>query len=293
MSTLAPDLAPASTSPVLVLARLEARRLLKHPVFWVSLLLFAWFLLNATVLEPEPNLHRLSESWAVLTGFFVGLAGFVAMYRLTRSTAPACEVVDAAPVHEVQRTLALCLVCLLPFAVAVLGGVWTWVTWEPGAGTEPGFYDALPRTDIWLFHVTVLLSALGGPLLGVAVGRWWSWPMAGAVTAVALVAWSVSSGVSTTSFVSTLHHLAAPFALPITGASSEQSFQQAGSWWLRVPYVASLCALAMLAALAHGAGDGRRTRLVQALVCTGVVALVLLVLSAATGADGELLWRSS
>ena len=117
--------------------------------------------------------------------------------------------------------------------------------------------------------------------------------MAGAVTAVGLVAWSVSSGITTSGFLATLHHQAAPFALPITGAELEESYRQAGSWWWRVPYVASLCALAALAALLHGATGRRRTRLLAALSAVGLLAVVLLLLSTLLGADGELLWRSS
>ena len=281
-----------ATSPVLVMAGIEAGRLLRHPIFAVALALDAWLLVSSVLVDPEPNLQRMSETWAILTAFYLGLGGFLAMYRVTRSTHPSREVVDAVPVDEQQRTLALCLVCVIPLGLAVVSGVFTLVAWEPGPITEPGFYGRLPWADVWLFNVSVLLASLGGPLLGVTLGRWWSWPMAGAVTAVILVAWCVSTGFRTTSFLTTLHHQAAPFTLPITGASSEETFRQGGSWWWRVPYVASLCALAVTAALLHGASDHRRTLLLRTGTGIAVLAIVLLVASTLTGPQGVLLWRA-
>ena len=90
----------------------------------------------------------------------------------------------------------------------------------------------------------------------------------------------MSSGVTTSGLLATLHHQAAPFALPITGAELEESYRQAGAWWWRVPYVASLCTLA---ALLHGATGRRRARLLGALAAVGVllpvaVAAALLVI---------------
>lgn len=284
--------APPDASSIRAVAGLETRRLLRHPLFVVAVAAHVWFLFGSVVLDPEPNLQRISETWTVLTAFFLGLAGFLAMYRITRSTTGSLDMVAAAPVDEQKRTLALALACLVPVGLALLSGAFTLLAWEPGPITEPGFYGDLPRADTWLFNAGAVLAALGGPLLGVAVGRWWSWPMAGAVTAVALVAWCVSTGISTTSFATTLHHQAAPFTLPVTGASSEETFRQAGSWWWRIPYVVSLCGLALLAALLHGATGRRRSLLLRVGSATAVLAAVLLVVSASTGTDGVLLWRA-
>lgn len=289
--SLPPRTAPR---PVLALARIETGRLLRHPAFLVGLAAFVWFFANAVFISPEPDLRNLSETWAVLVGFFLGLAGFVAMHRLTRSTGRSRDVVDAAPLDEPTRTLALCLITLVPFAIAVVSGVVAWAAWDPTAPADPARdYTTLTRVEIWSFHATVLLAALGGPLLGIAVARWWRWPMAGTVVAIGLVAWSVSTGMFTTSFVRTLHHLAGPFSLMLTGADSEQTFRQAGSWAWHVPYVVCLCALAAEAALLHGATGRRRTLLLRAGWATLAVALVLLVVSATTGHDGVQLWKAA
>ena len=283
---------PTTGSPVLVLAGIEAGRLVRHPVFVTALAIYVWLLVTSLLVDREPNLQRMTETWSILTAFCVGLGGFLAMYRITRSTTAARDVVDAAPVDEAGRSIALCLACLVPFGVAVVGGALTILMWEPGPITEPGFYGELPWTDVWLFNATVLLAALGGPLLGVTAGRWWSWPMAGAVTAVVLIAWCVSTGIKTTGFWTTLHHQAGPFTLLVTGASSEETFRQAGSWWWRVPYVAGLCALCVIAAVAHGADGRRRAQLVRLLAVVGALVVALLIMASATGPEGELLWRA-
>jgi hypothetical protein len=284
---------PAAQHPVLSLAGLEIRRLLRHPVFVVAVLAYAWYVADATVLDPEPDLRALSESWTVCTAAFLGLGGFVAMHRITRSTTPAREIVRSAPIDEPGRTLALCATCLVPFALAVVAGLFTWATWELGAGPQPeAAYSELTRGEIWAFHVTAVLTALGGPLLGVAVARWWRWPMAGGVVAVALVAWCVSSNVFTRGFGTTLHHMAAPFTLAMTGESSVETFRQAGSWYARVPFVVALCALAALAALLHGSTGHTRRLLLRALAATAALALVCLLVSTLTGPEGVSLWHA-
>jgi hypothetical protein len=284
---------PTASRPVLAVAAIETRRLLRHPAFLLGLALFAWQYASAVLITPEGSLRGVSEAWAVMVGLFLGLAGFIAMHQITRSTSRSRDVVDAAPVDEPTRTLALCLAALVPFGIAVLSGIVAWAAWNPSVPANPARdYSVFTRAEIWSFHATVLLAALGGPLLGITVARWWRWPMAGTLTAVGLIAWSVSSGAFTTNLALTFHHFAAPFTLMITGAESEETYRQAGSWAWHVPYLACLCALAALAALLHGATGRRRTLLLRAGWATAALALALLVISATTGPDGVQLWTA-
>ena len=295
MSAVSAVSLPARTAPrpVLAVAAIETRRLLRHPAFLVGLALFAWEYTSTVFIYPSRNLRDLSESWAVIVGFYLGLAGFIALNRIARSTGRSRDVVDAVPLDEPTRTLALCLTALVPFGLAVVSGVVAWLVWDPSAPADPARdYTTLTRVEIWSFHATVLLAALGGPLLGIAVARWWRWPMAGTVTAIGLIAWSVSTGMFTTNLARTVHHLAGPFSLTMTGADSEQTFRQAGSLAWHVPYVACLCLLAALAALLHGSTGRRRTLILRAGWSTLVVALVLLVVSATTGHEGVQLWKA-
>ena len=283
----------SASHPLLAVARLEIRRFLSHPLFLVTFVAYCWFLSGPVLLDPEPNLHRISESWSVITGLFLGVTGFVVAHRLTRSTRPAGELIVAAPLDPPARSLALCLVAVVPLTAAVVGGALTLLLWEASDASDPlGSYAALTRGDVWGYHATVLLATVGGPLLGVAVGRWWRWPMAGAVVAIVLVAWSVLSGFSTTDFWTTLNHQAAPFALPVTGAESEEAFRQGGSWPWRVAYVVALCGLAGLAAVLHGAVGELRRRLLLSLGVVLVAAVGCVLLATVLGHDGLLVWRA-
>lgn len=294
MSTAAtaPAVGHAGATPLAALAAIEARRYLRHPLFVVATIVYVWLLSGPVVRTPEINLFEVSNSWSVLTGFWLGLAGFVIMNRLARSTRPAGEVVGAAPIDEPRRTLALCLVSLVPFTVAVASGAVTLLVWDASDPVDPlGAYSILTRTEVWAFHAAVLLSCLGGPLLGIAVGRWWRWPMAGAVTAIVLVAWSVVTGFTTEGFWTTLNHHAAPFALPITGDDAEDLHRQAGSAPWRVAYVAALCGLAGLTAVFHGSTGVLRRRVLVATAATGGVAVVCLLLATLLGREGQLWLR--
>lgn len=282
-----------TTAPLLTLAGIETRRLLRHPVFLAGLALFVWFYIGAVLVSPEPTLRQVSESWAGLVGFFLGLAGFVALHGLTRSTRPSRDVVGAVPVDEPTRTLALCLTALVPFAIASLSGLLAWLVWEPTGTIDPARdYAVFTRTEIWSFHACVLLAVLGGPLLGIAVGRWWRWPMAGTVVAIVLVAWSVTTNLNTSNLAATVHHFAGPFTLMLTGATSEETYRQAGSWAWHVPYLVCLCTLAALAALYHGATGRLRAQLWRAGWTVAALAAVLLVISAVTGPDGVMMWKA-
>jgi hypothetical protein len=291
-STL-PARASREQGTLLAITRIETLRLLRHPVFLVGLALFAWQFTATVLVSPEPSLRSVSETWAGQVGFFLGLAGFLALHGLTRSTRPARDVVGAVPVDEPTRTLALCLTSLVPFGIAVLSGIVAVLAWEPTGTTDPRRdYTVFTRAEIWSFHGCVLLAALGGPLLGIAVARWWRWPMAGTVVAIVLVAWCVTTNLFTTDVPRTVFHLAGPFTLMVTGADSEQAFRQAGSWPWHLAYIASLCALAALAALLHGATGRRRTLILRAGWSVAGLAVVLLLVSALTGPEGVLLWKA-
>ncbi len=114
------------------------------------------------------------------TAFLLGVFGFVVAHRLTTSLLRTRELADTVPVGRQQRTLALCLACLVPFAVGMFCAAFMIVTamiwppdgepvercrWPGSATTRPAMssrscwpWDPWPRS--------------GGPLLGVAVARW-------------------------------------------------------------------------------------------------------------------------
>ena len=102
MTTLAgPVPVTQRRSTVWALARIEAKRYAKHPLFVVGALLAAMF--SAGEFGPE------ELDYHVIPSFFIGVLGIVVAARLTASTERSALLVDAAPVTQTARTAAVCL----------------------------------------------------------------------------------------------------------------------------------------------------------------------------------------
>ena len=65
---------------------------------------------------------------ALLIAFLLGVFGFVVAHRLTTSLRRTGDLVGTVPVGAQQRTLALCLACLVPAAAGVVFAVFMLVT---------------------------------------------------------------------------------------------------------------------------------------------------------------------
>jgi hypothetical protein len=130
-----------------------------------------------------------------------------------------------------------------------------------------------------------VVYAIGGPLVGVMVGRWTRFPGAGLVATVLLVVWSVLGGFGnamSASRLANLVHVNAPFTGWVTsdGPAPEPLWVTGGSpgWYLA--YVTVLCGLAATAAMLSGASVAQRARLVWALAILAVLAVGCLTLAA-------------
>src|SRR5690606_29574412 len=156
------------------------------------------------------------------------------------------------PVGESRRTLALCLACLLPAAIALVGAAYVFTFWMVDPPVQSvGWRDFGTTPNLLALMATGVLAALGGPLLGVLVGRWWHWPTAAGVTAVLLIAWSMSSSaIQSGNLATTLNHMAAPYTL-VTSTYEDSVYLLGGSWPWRTVYLTGLCALAAVGAWAH------------------------------------------
>jgi hypothetical protein len=162
---------------VLALARADARRFAKHPLFVLGAGFLA-VLAVAAFFWPQTN-GASPMSGTLLIAFFIGLFGFVVAHRLTTSLRRSGELADTAPVGPRQRTAALCLACLVPASAGTLLIVVMLVQgalWPPHsvpAGAHVAWFADEP--DLAVLATLVALgpvAALGGPLLGVAVARW-------------------------------------------------------------------------------------------------------------------------
>jgi hypothetical protein len=266
---------PTRAETLRTLAGLEARRYARHPLF----------LLGAALLVVSMITGWKDVSPAGATGtdnlapaFFLGLLGVFVGHRVTRSTARSAEAIQASPADGVTRTAALCLACLVPGAVAL-----AWVAWMFSAIVLLPIPDSPAVT--WAERAAIVVAgvgyAVGGPLVGVMVGRWTRFPGAGLVAAIVLVGWpvlvSLFSGAMSASRISNLVQLNAPFTLWMP---SQDDWVAGGSplWYLA--YVTVLCGLAATAAMLHEASAAQRARFVRALLVLAVLAIGCLSLAA-------------
>lgn len=275
-----------SRAALRTLARIEARRYARHPLFLLGvagLIGTAWMQLRT------PSLDGDLSSFGFYAILFIGLLGTLVGHHLARSTDVSREVVDVAAVPRATRTAAVCLACLVPAATAalwmlVVAGV-AWVVFPPEDVFWAGGLDPLPR--VWVCLAAVVACA-GGPIFGVMVARWTRFPGSGLLAVVVLITWVVlgTGGLAfdEPSRLSALLRLQAPAVTWMAWDGPPDDFptyQPEGSPLAHLGYVIGLCVLgAVLAMLRDAQGEQRRS-LVRALVATMVVTLVCLALTVA------------
>ena len=270
-------------SPLLVLAGVEARRFARHPLFLVAVALTAqdaYTMHRDTYDNRDEGALELSLGQAV----FLGLLGLVVAYRLTRSTRRADEVIKGMPAEEPTRTAALLLACLVPFAVSSLASLQIVVSWHIEPNTWADGWSQFSSMERDAMMMAAALSGLGGPVLGVCLGRWWRWPGASLVACVGLVAWSILGLVPWESRWGNVSHMTTPFTVWFSALEDENEngyFGGSPTW--RVAYVLSLIGLAAVAALLHGATGRTRAQLLRAFAGLGVLAVTTLLIAALPG----------
>jgi hypothetical protein len=161
-----------------------------------------------------------------------------------------------------------------------------WATWTYVASLWPATESAaISPTERAFVYAAAVVYAVGGPLVGVMVGRWTRFPGAGLLAAVALVGWSVmaTAGLALpASRLSSLVRLNAPFTLwESSDGQGEHPWIAGGSpiWYL--VYITLLCGLAATAAMLHEASGRPRSRLVRLLVILASLAIASLALAVA------------
>lgn len=291
-----PDQAADERRALWAVARYESLRLVRHPVFAIATLIYLYGAVttpffsyadadaSAPVHGTESNLD-----WPMMPAFLLGLGGLIAMNRITSSSGRSEEVLRAAPMSEPRRTLALCLACLVPTTLALLGAIYVYVVWmvDPPVNTEN--WGEFSNAELAALMACGVLAALGGSLLGVVTARWWRWPTAAAITAVLLIIWTIVGLINDTNRLLTLNHLAAPYTL-VSSNGNDWSWHLGGSWLWRVPYLAGLCGLAVIAACAHGSDGDVRRRQVRWAIALGVLTLGALLVGTFTGPEGYYSW---
>jgi hypothetical protein len=262
------------------LAKMEALRLAKHPVFVVGVAATAYFL--ATLTETTEDYYNI----AIVPAFFVGMFSMVAMFRLTRSMEKLEETVGTTPAGIRDRVLALCCASLLPMMVGLVSFVVILVRQEPVGDWAYGAFGAPERGAI--FFGEIVIACLGGPLLGIAAARWLRFPGGAVVLCVAvLFVVLLGEGMADAhpqAWWSELLRLASPWTQFSTVNSDDL---RVGSWtgspFMWLGWLAALCVLAVLGALLKGAEGEHRTTLLRVGAVVGGIGLVFLALAMTTG----------
>jgi hypothetical protein len=256
----------AAEEPLRTLARIEALRFARHPLFLLGLGLLVG-MTGARVND--------ASSWTMnnssMPAFLVGVFGCIVAYRLTRSTDTSAEAMGVAPASLPRRTAALCLACLLPGAVGLLWSIALFVGLQvwPLADWQRAGFSAM---DVALIlGAQVVVACIGGPLLGVATGRWLRFPGAGVLVALMLCVTALLSeggrgSASADAAWSTALRLFSPYTL--FSQASEPTPGQL-DWVMRWPgsplaylgYQVALCGFAVVVAMLYGADGPLRRRL--------------------------------
>jgi hypothetical protein len=284
MSTaVAPKSTPSirSLPTLLALARADARRFARHPLFLfgvVVVLLMLGFGIATRSVATVSAVEGL-----VFPVFLLGVFGFVVAHRLTTSLRRSGDLADTSPTGQQRRTIALCLACLVPMAAGVatiaaliiFGAVWPPESIPPGQ--RVAWFGHEPTVDMLAALVATLpLAALGGPLLGVAVARWAPFRGSALFGVVILVV-----GAAFGDALPTPWFTISPWFNFMGG---EYSGGQYHTTWLRggveplwtCGYYAALCGLAVVAALLRDNAN-RRPLLLAGGLLTAVAAACLVI----------------
>jgi hypothetical protein len=277
----------ATRATVWQLARIESLRYLRHPMFLVGF--------GCAALASAGEHGPTELDFHVIPSFFIGVLGVVVAARLTSSTDRSSSVIAAAPASHATRTAALCLACLVPTLAGALLVVMhrAFVLADPFPDFFYGTYGSLDRFVI-VIGVPIVACA-GGPLLGVAVGRWWRFPGASLLAVVLLLFWSTvsaylpgQSSMDPASLAARVLHMLSPYTA--FGASNGEgehdptritTFTGSPTWF--AVWTVALCGLAAAAAVLHRAEGRTRDVVRRWLVALVAIALVALILAIASG----------
>ena len=271
--------AVARRATLVPLAARELRRFVLNPVFLFAVVMtlwVAWSRAGATVTEID----EVNGYPAVFLGGF----GMMAAYWLSRSMRASEPVAGVTPVTRPARTAALCWVAIVPFLcgiLALLGFLRTYPL------SDAAYGPFSPSARIAVLVGQIVVPALGGPLLGVALGRWVRFPGAAFVLFLVIFGWVQLVTILTISRPDSapiaVLRLFSPFAFFTLHADAGVTAWR-GSPWFFIGWQLALCTIAALVALLRGAEGRVRTRLVRALQLSLVVALVMYLLTNVVGA---------
>ena len=273
---------PPATAPgratFTALAIRETRRFVLNPVFLFAVAFIVY------ALWAGPGTVTDIDTANPYPAIFLGGFGMMAAYWLTRSMRASEPVVGVTPVTRPARTAALCAVALVPFACGCLA-LLRFVQLIPVSSALYGPFS--PSTRVAVLVGQIVIPALGGPLLGVALGRWVRFPGAAFVLFLVLYGWvslvTILSMSHPNSALVAVLRLFAPFAFFTSTGNGAGVTAWRGSPWFFIGWQLALCVIAVLVALLRGAEGRVRSRIIRALGIAAVAAVILLVLAGTGG----------
>ena len=239
-----PESAAGRTTFVALAAR-EMHRFVVNPVFLFALVTTAWTTWD----------DRKAPANAVGTGnwypwIFLGGFGMMAAFWLTRSMRDSEPVAGVTPTTLPVRTAALCAVAVVPFGCGVLA-LFAFLHFHPVGARVYGAFSAPAQVAVLVGQIVI--PSLGGPLLGVALGRWARFLGAALVLSLVIFGW-----VNVATFGSLSHpdsaaftalRLFSPFAFFTYMNNAADVTTWRGSPWFFIGWQLALCATAVLTGL--------------------------------------------
>lgn len=268
------------TTAFSALAKHEVKRYLRHPLFLVGAALTA----AVVVMGPDKTSSSLFHVIAPATT--IGVFGLLVMVSLVHGSDSANAAAGAVVASERTRTLALATATVVPFAAGLL--FFGWAVWA--YHDSPPLPSSMPFGGVgdgWVYAVLFALgtvSCVGGPILGLVIGRWLRFRGAGVVCAVLLVmATIVMQGI-----VEPLRYVRV--FMPWTYFGGPYGVEGDPQRWLIITgspfwyclYLVALCVIGVLIALLHDR-EQPRDGLVKVLGVAVAVAVVLCILAMTTG----------
>jgi len=257
-------------STTATLARYEARRYLRSPILLAAIALTAY-----TVYDLTRGVVSEADELPASAASLLGGLGMIAACWLTQSMRRSAEALDVAPTPTRLRTIALCLTAAVPLACGLFSLLAVVLFRRvDGAWTE-GVFSSTDRAAVLVSQV--VLPSLGGPLLGIAVGRWVRAGWVAPALFLVIVAWVlVAEGLAVTyrnSEPVLMARMFTPFAL-FTTWNGEGVETWRGSPVAFLCWQLCLCAIAVTVALLRDAESAVRRRLIEALLVVSVLAAV-------------------